>query len=154
MRIFAVRDRLIDYYMQPFAAPGVKDVLAALANQVNTENQGNAIYQAPHHFEIWQLGIVTEDGHITPEREFIADCSSLVRASVRRDGKPGGHPAEGPPGPGQGPPDDRAGGAGTYPGPLPNAPHAAPSAPPGPRQEPRGGHSNHYRQHSPDIGNN
>lgn len=154
MRIFAVRDRLIDYYMQPFAAPGVKDVLAALANQVNTENQGNAIYQAPHHFEVWQLGIVSEDGHITPEREFIADLSSLVRAGVRQTGQPGARQVEGPATASQDAPGVRRGDPGANPGTVPNAPHATPGAAPSARQEPGGGNSGHYRQHSPDIGNN
>lgn len=154
MRIFAVRDRLIDYYMQPFAAPGVKDVLAALANQVNTENQGNAIYQAPHHFEVWQLGIVTEDGHITPEREFIADLSSLVRAGVRKTGQPGGRAPEVAPNDRPGAPGDRGGQTSAKPGPVPNAPHTAPGTTQGAHQEPGGGNSSPYRQHSPDIGNN
>lgn len=154
MRIFAVRDRLIDYYMQPFAAPGVKDVLAALANQVNTENQGNAIYQAPHHFEVWQLGVVTEDGHITPEREFIADLSSLVRAGVRQTGQPGARQVEGAAKPSESPPGLRAGHANANPGPVQNKTHATPGAVEGARQEPGGGNSSHYRQHSPDIGNN
>lgn len=91
MRIYCLRDRLIDYYMQPFAAPNHKAVLAAIAQTVNRQDGPlNDIQQAPHHFEIWQLGLVTEDGHLTPEREFIADVSSLVRSGVRK----GEHPQD------------------------------------------------------------
>lgn len=85
MKIYAIRDRLIDYYMTPFAAPSEKDVLASLAQTINTGDLNSAIAQAPHHFELWQLGLVTEDGHLTPQRQFLADCSSLIRADIRKD---------------------------------------------------------------------
>jgi len=82
MKIYAVRDRLIDYMMPPFIAPGDKEALASLADLVNGETK-HAITQAPHHFEIWRLGEVTEEGHIHPNREFLADASGLVRNGVR-----------------------------------------------------------------------
>ncbi len=84
MKIYAIRDRLIGYYMAPFAGPDTHaDVLAAVAQQVNGVTE-DAICQAPHHFEIWTLGEVHEDGHINPKKEFIADCSSLIRTGLRR----------------------------------------------------------------------
>lgn len=84
MRIYAIRDRLIDYFMAPFAAPGDKEVLAAMAHRINLVGETNdAIAQAPHHFEIWKLGEVNEDGHITAAQDFIADCSSLIRRGIR-----------------------------------------------------------------------
>lgn len=87
MKIYAIKDRLIDYFMAPFAAPGDKEVLAALATRVNQQLDGqtnDAIIQAPHHFEIWRLGEVNEGGHLSANREFIADCSSLIRGGIRR----------------------------------------------------------------------
>lgn len=83
MKIYAIRDRLIDYFMQPFVGPDNKSVLASVAKLVNQEGTSD-IAQAPHHFEVWELGEVNaEDGHITPKLDFIADCSSLVRRGIR-----------------------------------------------------------------------
>lgn len=98
MKIYAIRDRLIDYYMTPFAAPSEKDVLASLAQTINTGDLNSAIAQAPHHFELWQLGLVTEDGHLTPQRQFLADCSSLIRADIRKSTSERGRtePSNGP----------------------------------------------------------
>lgn len=83
MKIFAVRDRLLDYYMQPFVGPNHKEVQAALARTVNNLEDTNGISQAPHHFELWELGEITEEGHITPTRILVCDCASLIRVGVR-----------------------------------------------------------------------
>lgn len=89
MKIYAIRDRLIDYYMTPFCADSDGQVLTSLANKINDARSLDAITQTPHHFELWSLGEVTEnDGIIIPKREFLADCSSLVRSSVREAGRP------------------------------------------------------------------
>lgn len=83
MKIYAVRDRLLDYYMQPFVGPDDKEVMSALARTVNNEADTNGIAQAPHHFELWELGIIEEEGNLTPTRKLVCDCASLIRAGVR-----------------------------------------------------------------------
>jgi len=97
MNIYAIRDRLIDYYLQPFAGPDEKNVLAAIAAQVNGDID-SAINTAPHHFEVWELGKVDQEGHITPTRKLICDCASLVRTGLRTNAraKPADPEAEGP----------------------------------------------------------
>lgn len=80
MKIYAIRDRLIDYFLMPFAAPGDKEVMSALSKRVNYGQTEDDVCQAPHHFELWKLGEVLEDGTLTPKKELICDCSSLVRA--------------------------------------------------------------------------
>jgi len=82
MKLYAVRDRLIDYFMTPFVAPSDKQVLASLAELINGEN-AHAITQAPHHFEIWRIANLSEDGRIEEAREFLADAASLIRPGVR-----------------------------------------------------------------------
>ena len=95
MKIYAIRDRLLDYYMQPFAGPEDKAVLASIARMINTQGEQSDIAQAPHHFEVWELGSIDEEGHINPTRKLIADCSSLVRPGIReRDTR--GRPEDGP----------------------------------------------------------
>jgi len=79
VKIYAVRDRLIDYYMHPFAGNSDKDVLAAISAAVNREGNLDAIAQAPHYFEVWRIGNVLDNGHIEPVRELLAGCESLVR---------------------------------------------------------------------------
>lgn len=80
MNIYAIRDRLIDYFMQPFAAHSDKDVLNSLANMLSRENSNDPVAQAPHHFEIWKLCEIDQDtGWVTGKPDFLADCSTLVR---------------------------------------------------------------------------
>lgn len=82
MNIYAIRDKLIDYFMQPFMGPSDKEVLAAVAISVNNPDSKEPIHHAPHHFEIWRLGkIDQETGEVIRDGEFIADAASLVRGS-------------------------------------------------------------------------
>jgi len=83
VNIYAIRDRLIDYYMRAFSAPDDKDVLASIAATINEGDPNSALAKAPHHFEIWRLGKVTEEGDLRPGKELIADCASLVRDNIR-----------------------------------------------------------------------
>lgn len=99
MNIYAIRDRLIDYFMQPFIGPDDKMVLAAIAVSVNTPDSKEPIHHAPHHFEIWRLGkIDQETGEVIRDRELLGDASSLVRGSDGEGTATGGseiHPATG-----------------------------------------------------------
>lgn len=79
MKIYAVRDRLIDYFMLPFVAPDDHQVMASLSQEVSRPDNPNAIASAPHHFELWKLGEIHEDGVITPGQELVCDVSTLVR---------------------------------------------------------------------------
>lgn len=95
MKIYCLRDRLIDYYMVPFAAPGAKEVMQSLSTTINAQTENmNGIAQAPHHYELFQLGYLTEDGHLVAEREFICDLATLVRRDIRNGGEPRGAAAE------------------------------------------------------------
>jgi len=78
VKLYAVKDRMIDYFMVPFPAPDDNQALAGVAEAVNGERQ-SAISQAPHHFEVYLLGEIDEHGTIFPKKELICDCSSLVR---------------------------------------------------------------------------
>lgn len=89
MHIYAVRDRLLDYFKPPFVAPSDKQVLAGFAQVVNNGSRDSDIEQAPHHFEIWRVATVTEEGRVVESREFLADCSSLIRPGVREGGAAG-----------------------------------------------------------------
>jgi len=74
----------MDYYMSPFPAPGDAQVKAAISIQLHNEGAQSAINQAPHQFEIWRLAkIDTETGHITESREYLCDCSSIIRTGIR-----------------------------------------------------------------------
>lgn len=88
MNLYAIRDRLLDYWMTPFAAPDDKAVLSSLSYQLNLESS-SAISQAPHHYEIHRIAKVTENSHVIEDREFLCDCASLIRAGVRKEPQPG-----------------------------------------------------------------
>lgn len=86
MKIYAIRDRLIDYFMQPFFGPSDKQVLAAIAQTVNDQEGKSAINQTPQHFEVWRLGEIDEQtGQVEGDREYLADADSLIRDRVRAD---------------------------------------------------------------------
>lgn len=90
MNIYAVRDRLIGYFLQPFPAHTDKEVLASCANAINREDNRDPIAQTPHHFEIWRLASINEEtGKVTGDPEFLADCSGLVRGNLREGGERG-----------------------------------------------------------------
>jgi len=75
--------------MTPFAAPNEKEVMASIAVAVNNLEENNAIAKAPHHFEIWHLGQVLEDGTIVAEKYLVADCNTLIRPSGDRQAMAG-----------------------------------------------------------------
>lgn len=91
MKLYAIKDILIDYFLQPFAAPDDPSVLAAIARSVNS-GEISDLAQAPHHFQIWQIAEIDKDGHVTPRRELLAECSSLIREGIRESRKPGSQP--------------------------------------------------------------
>jgi len=91
VNIYAIRDRLLNYYQAPFAAHTDQDVLHALTVRINTDQgRHDLVQKAPHHFEIWKLGSVQEDGHLIGRPEFLADLSTLIRATPgRKSARPG-----------------------------------------------------------------
>jgi len=94
LKIFAIRDRLLDYYQAPMAQMRSSDLVAAIANQLNNPETAYEINQAPEQFEVWQLGYVTDDGHLVPDRVLVCNCAQLIRASVwhKRTGSPAAAP--------------------------------------------------------------
>lgn len=83
MRIYCVRDRLVNYYMRPFFLEDDKAAMAAIAQIVNGGDPNNAVAQAPHQFEIWRLGEINETGDVKPEKEYLGDASGLIREGIR-----------------------------------------------------------------------
>lgn len=89
LKLYAIRDRLLGYFMQPFPGPSDHQVKAAVAHNVN-EGGTHAINQAPHQFELWRLaGFDETTGKVTAEPEYLCDLSSLIRGSVRAGGDAG-----------------------------------------------------------------
>lgn len=80
MKIYALRDRLLNYYLPPFVAPDDNQVKASLANLVNSRDN-TGVSQAPQHFELWRLGEVTPEGHVLGGKELLCDCHALIRAT-------------------------------------------------------------------------
>lgn len=80
MYVYAIRDRMLDFYMCPFPGNSDKEVLASVARLINSGESQDAIAKAPQHFEIWRLCEITETGEINVQRELLADAVSLVRS--------------------------------------------------------------------------
>lgn len=88
MKLYAIRDRLLDFMAPPFVAPSDNQVKQALANTVNMGKDTDAYKAAPHHFELWSLATITEKGEVTAKAEFLCDLSSLVRTDLRTEPDP------------------------------------------------------------------
>jgi len=88
---------MIDYFMVPFAAPSENEAMASISHEVNREDISAAIQNAPHHFELYSLGEIDDNGIINPKKELICDCSSLVRAK-RQPAESEARRSENPPG--------------------------------------------------------
>lgn len=87
MRLYAIRDRLLDYFLQPFVGPSDRQVKAAVAENVNNRESQHAVAQAPQQFELWRLAEIDETtGQVQGEREYLCDLNSLVRGGVRPAG--------------------------------------------------------------------
>lgn len=82
MKLYAIRDRMLDYYMHPWAAPDDKQAMAGIATQVNNPDAG-PISQAPQHFELWELGTINETGDITAQKTIICNCANLIRTETK-----------------------------------------------------------------------
>lgn len=74
---------MIDFFMQPFFAPSTAEALQAMAATVNHKEGGHAIQTSPHHFEVWEICEITENGEVKGEKHLIAECSGLVRGGFR-----------------------------------------------------------------------
>ncbi|QXP08019.1 MAG: nonstructural protein [Arizlama microvirus] len=71
---------MIDYFMVPFPAPNDNEAMAGISHEVNRTDINAAIQTAPHHFELFSLGEIDENGTIFPKKELVCDCGSLIRA--------------------------------------------------------------------------
>lgn len=99
MKMYAVRDRLVDYFLQPFFAPSDAQALSAVAMTVNDQESKHAITLHPEHFEIWRLAELDENtGQVGGNREFLQDAASLFRGDVREGGDPRTDAIQGAPG--------------------------------------------------------
>lgn len=75
---------MIDYYVLPaFFADNTQQAMAMISAAVNGDSK-DALAQTPHHFELWQLGeINNQTGNLTANKEFVAECASFIRRSIR-----------------------------------------------------------------------
>lgn len=106
MKIYALKDRFLNYYLAPFIGESQQQVIAAVAMLITTGGEQHAISQAPHHFEIWELADFDEQtGELnTSTRNLVIDCSSIVRGSLRNTGEQGSRETGGPAAQGKGQP--------------------------------------------------
>jgi len=93
--MYSIRDRLLNFYMRPFTAPTDQEAQAAIAFNINSEEIRDAVTQAPHHFELWKIATIEENGDVVPAKEFLCECSSLIRTRVR-EGLAGGERTQRP----------------------------------------------------------
>jgi len=52
---------------------------------VNSEDSQHAIAKKPEHFEVWEICEINEEGEVKPHKAILAECSGLIRRSVRGD---------------------------------------------------------------------
>lgn len=143
MKIYAIRDRLIDYYMTPFCAESDRQVMASLSTNISNPENLNAIAQCPQHFELYRLAEVDEEtGNLTAKKEFLGDLTSFVRPGIRATREPGTDKGPADAGRHQGPPGRLAGDTSAESRPAQGPPPATRSAAEGPHPAHRGVPSN------------
>lgn len=82
VHLYSIYDKLLEYYNTPFVGHTRNAVLAAVATTVNNkEIQNEPLVQAPHQFEVWEVGTFDQAGNLHARKTFIANCSTLVRAA-------------------------------------------------------------------------
>lgn len=54
--------------------------MAGVSQEINRPDNKAAIAQSPQHFELHKLGEIDGEGNITAGKEFVCDCSALIRA--------------------------------------------------------------------------
>lgn len=87
MKLYAVRDRLLEIFQQPFVAHSDSQVMSSLAKVVNSQEEGNVITATPGDFELWSLAEIEEEtGRVKADPKFLANCARFVRGSVRGAG--------------------------------------------------------------------
>lgn len=119
MKLYALRDNLLAYFLAPFVAPNDNAVKAALSQSITAGGDNNAIAQAPHQFTVWEIAEIDEETlQLAPIHRILCDCSSLIRA---RPGKTESGASTG------------TNGTGGYPA-VPRGPESAPSASDGARE--------------------
>lgn len=87
MNVYAIRDRLLEYFLDPFVAAHDKAVMHSLSNLINNgANENHAVAQAPQHFELWRLAEIDQNtGSCKGPPSFLCEASSLVRPGVREN---------------------------------------------------------------------
>lgn len=96
MKLYSVRDTLLNYYLTPFMGHDDHDVMAALAQIVNNGALHEPIHIAPNNFEIWSLAEVDNQGNVKAEKTLIANCNSLIRRGIRQTSEPSNDQAQQP----------------------------------------------------------
>lgn len=94
MNVYSIRDRLIDFHTHQFMAPSDKTAMAAMAKLINNTGSQDAVAQSPHHFELWKIAEINENGEVKPQKDLLADCGSLVR-DIRAARRPETHQSQG-----------------------------------------------------------
>lgn len=85
MKLYAIRDRLLEYFQRPFIGDTDATVLAAVATAINTEANVD-FAKTPTHFEVWVLAEIQEEtGQVKATPKFISNCSDL-RRGIRETG--------------------------------------------------------------------
>lgn len=99
--LYSIRDRLLDYFMQPWPADDDKHAMFSVAATINNPESKDGIALAPHHFEVWRLLTLDEEGKVDTDescgRVLVCDCGSLVRTGIREKDQPGRTPSQGTP---------------------------------------------------------
>lgn len=55
-RIVAVRDRAADTYAQPVFVTTVGGAIRAFEDEINRENENNALFRHPDDFDLYEIG--------------------------------------------------------------------------------------------------
>jgi len=55
-KVFAIRDRALDCFGQPFFAPSVGAALRSFSDEINRQDPNNALARHPEDYDLFTLG--------------------------------------------------------------------------------------------------
>jgi hypothetical protein len=97
MKIYAIYDVMIAYYLHYFMEGNHKQAKSRISETINTPGH-SSIQKTPHHFEIHHLGEINDEtGQVTGyagQNTILCNCRELVRTDVREEPEPGTPPVQ------------------------------------------------------------
>lgn len=91
MKLYAIQDLVLEYFLAPFAAADDNQAMGGLATLVNTENSDDPVSKSPQDFVLWQVATCDDQGNINADKRKLRNAATLIRRTRTTEGAGSGH---------------------------------------------------------------